>query len=123
MNITTKTGKNPFRLACLGAVMGILAAGSADASIIYSGSGTAAGNAVSASAIFDITGNDLTITLINTSASIAGQDSPGSTLSGLFWDFTGNPFLTPFSATVAAGSIVQDPCNIVSCVGVNQCRR
>ena len=70
------------------------------------------------SAIFDITGNDLTITLRNTSPSNSGQDVPGSTLTGLFWDFTGNPNLTPFSATVASGSIIGTSCSPGNCTGV-----
>ena len=75
------------------------------------------GFAVTASAIFDITGNDLTITLRNTSPSNNGQDVSGSTLTGLFWNFTGNPALTPFSATVGAGSIF-GTCDQVNCAGV-----
>jgi hypothetical protein len=75
--------------------------------ITYTGVGTGPGGvAVSASAMFDITDNLLTITLKNTSPSNNGQDVPGSTLTGVFWNFTGNPVLTPWSATVAAGSII-----------------
>jgi hypothetical protein len=74
--------------------------------ITFSGSGTAASVAVSAQAIFDITGNVLTITLINDSAAHAGNDVPGSTLTGIFWDFATSPSLTPASATIVAGSIV-----------------
>jgi hypothetical protein len=97
------------------------AAVSLDASataITFDGSGTGPGGiAVTASAIFDITGNDLTITLRNTSPSNNGQDVPGSALTGLFWNFTGNPILTPFSATVGAGSIF-GTCDQVNCAGV-----
>ena len=99
-----------------------LAAASLDASataITFNGSGTGPGGVVvTASAIFDITGNNLTITLRNTSPSHTPgqQDVSGSTLTGLFWDFTGNPTLTPISATVAAGSIL-GTCDLVSCVG------
>ena len=54
--------------------------------ITFTGFGTGPGSVpVSASAIFNITGNDLTITLRNTSPSNSGQDVPGSTLTGLFW--------------------------------------
>ena len=85
----------------------------------FTGSGVGPGAVpVSAQAIFDITGNTLTITLINNAPSNSGQDVPGSTLSGLFWDFTGNPLLTPVSATVASGSIVSAACSPASCVGV-----
>lgn len=121
MNITSKTRKAPFRLAFLGAIMGLITAGSANAtSITFNGSGTGPGSVpVSALAIFDITGNNLTITLTNTSPSNSGKDVPGSTLTGLYWDFTGNPGLTPFSATVASGSsIMNHTCDLVSCVGV-----
>src|SRR6266568_2824891 len=60
---------------------------------------------VSALAVFDISGSILTVSLQNTSASHATDfDVPGSTLTGLFWDFTGNPILTPVSATVPDGS-------------------
>jgi hypothetical protein len=87
--------------------------------ITFTGFGTGPGSVpVSASAIFDITGNDLTITLRNTSPSNSGQDVSGSTLSGLFWDFTGNPNLTPFSATVASGSIIGASCSSGNCTGV-----
>jgi hypothetical protein len=75
--------------------------------ILFTGSGTAATNSAAASASFDIVGNQLTITLQNIAPSIAGQDSPGSTLSGLFFDLPGNPLLTTVSATVALNSIIQ----------------
>ena len=89
--------------------------------IIFTGSGTGPGSVpVTASATFDIVGNNLTITLTNTSPSNSGQDVPGSTLSGLFWDFTGNPTLTPLSATIpAASSIIQSGlCVPGPCAGV-----
>ncbi|MDR4516616.1 MAG: PEP-CTERM sorting domain-containing protein [Nitrosomonas sp.] len=94
-------------------------AAAADA-ITFTGSGTGPGSVpVSASAIFDISGNTLTITLRNTSVSNNGQDVPGSTLTGLLWDFTGNPLLTPVSATVAPGSsIIQaNTCTTGLCAG------
>lgn len=105
---------------------GLLALGStisvnaSAAPITYIGSGTGPGGvAVSASAIFEIVGNNLTITLKNTSLENSGQDVPGSTLTGIFWDFVGNPILTPVSATVAAGSIITGAlCDPVSCVNV-----
>ena len=41
---------------------------------------------------------------------------PGSTLTGIFWNFAINPSLTPESATIAAGSIVDAAdCNAGSC--------
>src|SRR5690349_14918213 len=104
-------------------IVAALAAASLDAwatAITFNGSGTGPGGVVvTASAIFDITGNDLTITLRNTSPSNSGQDVPGSTLTGLFWDFTGNPTLTPISAVLGSGStFVGAACDQAGCVGV-----
>jgi hypothetical protein len=67
--------------------------------ITFTGSGTAAGNSVSAKATFSITGDVLTITLQNTSGTNS-LEAPGNTLSGLFFDI-GNLTLsvTPSSAT------------------------
>jgi hypothetical protein len=92
------------------------------AAILFSASGTGAdGAAISASALFDITGNTLTITLTNTALDDnttggvdAGKDVPGNTLTGVFFDLTGSPALTPVSATIAAGSII-GTCDIVPC--------
>ena len=89
--------------------------------ITFTGLGTGPGPvSVTASATFAISGNNLTITLTNTSPSNSGQDVPGSTLTGLFWDFTGNPTLTPVSATIPTGSsIIQSgTCSPGSCAGV-----
>lgn len=91
------------------------------APITFIGSGTGPGGvAVAASASFDMVGNTLTIRLSNISGSNSGTDVPGSTLSGLFWDFTGNPVLTPMSAMLAAGSSIIGPekCTSGACVGV-----
>jgi len=114
--------KRPSRIAgsvCCTALLiaiGIVPGAASAAPIIFTGSGTAAENSVSASASFEIIGNTLTIVLKNTSGSIAGKDKSGSTLSGLFFDLTGNPALTPVSATIAAGSIVQsDKCSTALC--------
>ena len=109
-----------YLIPSLFAIATAIPMGAAATAITFTSSGTGPGSVpVSASAIFDITGNILTVTLSNTSPSNGGQDVPGSTLSGLYWDFTGNPTLTPVSATVASGSsIVGDTCNLVSCVGV-----
>ncbi|MEO8248282.1 MAG: XDD4 family exosortase-dependent surface protein [Burkholderiales bacterium] len=87
--------------------------------VVYTGSGTGPGSVpVSASASFDIVGNLLTIVLVNTSPSNAGQDVSGSTLSGLFWNFTGNPLLIPISAIIPAGSLIQASfCDIGPCTG------
>lgn len=94
--------------------------GAGAAPVTFTGSSTGPGGVpVAASATFGISGNTLTITLQNTSGSNAGQDVPGSTITGLFFDLTGNPLLTPVSAQVASGSsIVGAPCSVVTCVGV-----
>ena len=84
---------------------------SVEAAVIsFTGSGTGAGGAnLQAQADFDITGSTLTITLANTVANdnnSGGQDVPGNTLSGVFFNLTGNPTLTPVSATLPAGSSI-----------------
>lgn len=81
--------------------------------ITYYGAGAAGDVPVTASAKFAISGDQLTITLTNTSPSHNGKDVDGSTLTGLFWDFSGNPSLIPVSATVAAGSIL-GTCSLVN---------
>jgi hypothetical protein len=82
-------------------------------SISFLGSTTVGGVGVSASAVFDITGDVLTITLRNTSAahSSALQDVPGTTLTGLFWNDAKNKSLVGTSAKLAAGSSIYDPSN------------
>ncbi len=102
-----------------------LAFGSAPAlatTITFTGFGTGEdGAAIAAQAIFDITGNDLTITLINIATSDnnnGNQDVSGNTLTGLFFDLTGSPTLTAVSAFITAGSIVQGSmCDIGPCDG------
>ena len=92
--------------------------------IQFSSSGTGvSGAAISASADFTINGNALTIILTNTALAdntTGGdpQDVPGNTLTGVFFDLTGNPSLTAGSATIAAGSMVQGvQCSIGPCDG------
>lgn len=109
----------PASLALCAAVA-LLAPCAANATpITFTGSGTAAGNPVSASAQFSISGDFLTIVLTNTAPSHTGQDKPGSTLTGLFFDLTGNPTLSSDSATVTAGSsiIQSSTCNPGPCTG------
>lgn len=90
------------------------------ATITFAGAGTGPGGvSVSATALFDITGDNLTITLRNDSIANDRKDVPGSTLTGLFWDFTGSPVLTPLSATLAAGSsMIGNSCSPGNCTGV-----
>jgi len=104
----------------LGASLLVCLGTPADATVIYTGSGTVGGNTATASAMFDITGNTLTITLENTSPAGVVQNSPTDTLSGLFFTLTGDPVLTPLSATIASGSsIIQAAsCNPGPCSGV-----
>ena len=95
------------KLMMLAAAAAAVSASANAAPVLYTGSGTAAGVPVSASVAFDISGNTLTIVLKNTSPSNNVQDVPGSTLTGVFFDLTGNPTLVPVSALIAAGSLLQ----------------
>jgi hypothetical protein len=87
--------------------------------ITFFASGTgASGEAISASATFDFSGDNLTITLVNTAIdddAINGKDLSANTLTGLFFDLTGSPTLDPFSATVAPGAIAGAPCSPGPC--------
>lgn len=92
--------------ACLALTTFASASALAD-EITFVGSGTGPGSVpVSASAKFAFSGNTLTITLTNTSPSNSGQDVPGSTLTGVFWNSVSNRALTPISASVAPGSSI-----------------
>ena len=102
------------------AVVSSVALNAAADSVLLPGSGIGPGGIeVSASAYVDIIGNQMSITLRNTSPSNAGQDVPGSTLSGFFWKFKDgvNPTLTPVSATLASGSSIVGLCDVLTCVG------
>lgn len=81
---------------------------------------TGASGSLAASATFEISGNDLIITLTNTASynnATDGDLAPGSTLTGIFWDLTGSPSLTPVSATIPTGSILlqSDQCDVGPC--------
>jgi hypothetical protein len=81
------------------------------------------GAQLEAQATFVIVDDTLTITLTNTATDDEefgdpGQDTPGNTLSGIFFDIAGSPSptLTPQSATISAGSLVQaDKCDFGPC--------
>src|SRR5262249_24791718 len=90
------------------------------AEVIYTGSGTAGRNTVTASAMFEISGDTLTITLENTSPAGRFHNTPADTLSGLFFTLDGNPALVPISATVADGSSIINSaaCKPGPCAGV-----
>jgi hypothetical protein len=89
----------------------LLAPSSAQAvPMLFTGSGTGAdGVTLSASALFSISGNTLTVTLTNTgdSSGTAGTDVPANQLTGVFFDLPTGITLTPTSATIAAGDLVQ----------------
>ena len=92
------------------------------APIMFSGSGTGdEGAALAAQAIFDITGDQLTVTLINIATSdntSSNKDVSANTLTGVFFDLTGSATLTPVSATIEEGSIVQGGmCDAGTCDG------
>jgi hypothetical protein len=71
----------------------------------------------SASATFEIDGDSLMITLRNTSPSTDRPDTPGRTLSGLFWEFINDQGITlkPVSAMLASGSAIEGACNVRDC--------
>jgi hypothetical protein len=95
------------------------AAAPAHATLLFTGSGTAAGNSVSASAEFIISGNTLTVTLQNTSGANA-LESPGSTLTGFsFLLGGGSPTLTTVSAISPNTIVNAGDCNASSCGGTN----
>lgn len=84
--------------------------------ISFTGTGNAGGGVgVSASATFDISGDLLTVTLSNTSPSNNGKDTPGSTLTGLFWKSLSGKTLTPLSASLGAGSSIIGTCSTGAC--------
>ncbi|MBI4485497.1 MAG: hypothetical protein HY655_05750 [Acidobacteria bacterium] len=87
-------------------------------SILFTATGTGAdGVTLNASALFDVSGNTLTITLSNLGdTSGSGPDVRGNTLTGLFFDLPDVFTLTPLSATIAAGSLRQASfCDVGPC--------
>lgn len=108
-----------IRRATLGAVIGMFLVSSAHAAAVYSATGTAAGLSVGANATFKVSGNDLMIDLSAFNGA-TGNYGPGSGLSGLFFSLTGDPLLTPYSATIAAGSSIVNAgsCYPGPCTGV-----
>lgn len=87
--------------------LGAVGAAHAD-SITFYGSATdlalpPSSNTLSASAQFVITGSDLVITLTNTAPGSTTDTLP-TTLSGVFFNVSGNPTLTPVSAAISTGS-------------------
>lgn len=101
-----------FRKRALVAMVAAAFAGLAAAPSFASVSFTGTSGDLSAQAMFSISGNDLTITLTNIATVAPGASNGG--LTGLFFNFTGtNPGLSPTSATVTAGTIIQASlCNV-----------
>jgi hypothetical protein len=93
-------------IAMLG--LGISAARSFATEFSFSGSGTDndSGNSLSALATFNITGNDLKITLQNNGAAAT---QPGDVLTILYFNINGTPNLKPDSATLGSGSSLIHP--------------
>lgn len=92
------------------------------APIIYAGSTTESGGGVLAAQVsFEIVGDILTVILENiansaTDGHTGGKDSSGNTLTGVYWDFTGNPTLIPQSALIAPGTLIQaNKCDLGPC--------
>jgi hypothetical protein len=77
-----------------------LTAGPANATVLFTGTGTNGGNPLSASADFSLVGTTLTIVLKNTSTSNGVTETPTETLSGLMFDVTGQ------SSGLTAGSAI-----------------
>lgn len=109
-------------LVCgLAAVLACLVCRPASAeSILFTGTGPGANSVtLNASALFDISGTSLTITLRNVgdSSGSTGTDVQQNALTGLFFDLPNGISLTPVTATIAAGSLVNGnlcdvgPCN------------
>ncbi len=103
---TKSTFPNIAAIALLG--LGFSAAHSFAIEFTFSGSGmdSASGNALSANAIFDITGNDLSITLQNTGVAAT---RPGDVLTSLYFNLNGSPVLTPVSAALGREGSLLNP--------------
>lgn len=91
----------------------------ARADVTYSATGTPAGLSATATAVFSISGGSLNIS-VSASGGGVGNYGPGSGLSGLFFDISGAPTLTPSSASVASGSSIVNAssCSPGPCSGV-----
>lgn len=88
------------------------------ASVTFTGD-AGAGTHLQATALFDIVGSNLKVTLTNIDATAGTFQNPWG-LTGLFWDSKSAQSLTPGSAFVAGGSAILNPtgCSVVTCVGV-----
>lgn len=89
-------------------------------SVVFSGTGAGEeGVNLSASALFTVEGSTLKITLQNTGdSSGTTKDLPSNQLSGVFFDLPTGVSLTPVSAVVASGALVQaNSCSTGLCNG------
>ncbi len=87
-------------------------------SILFSGSGTGTdGITLNASALFEISGSTLKVTLRNLGdTSGMSKDKSANTLTGVFFDLPNGITLTPVSAKIAAGDLLQrTKCDIGPC--------
>jgi hypothetical protein len=79
--------------------------------ITFTGTGTTGGptgDTLSASASFDVIGSHLVITLLNTAPDdTTGQMAPNQGLTGLFFDLPDSIALSPVSALITSGQIIQ----------------
>jgi hypothetical protein len=79
--------------------------------ITFTGTGSTGGvtpDTLSASASFDIVGSQLIITLLNTAPDdTTGQMAPNQGLTGLFFDLPDSITLSPVSALITSGQIIQ----------------
>ena len=94
---------------------GISGANSSPLTVTATGTNSATGQALAASATFAVSGTNLIVTLTNTS--VADVLAPSDVLTALYFDISGNPTLTASSAVVAIGSSVffgsTDPGSVV----------
>jgi hypothetical protein len=87
-------------------------AGAASAAVTFGGSS----GLHSATVSFDIVGGDLQVVLTNASTSQTALYVPADGLTAVFFDINGNPTLTPVSAIVPAGSVIQGSnCDVGTC--------
>jgi hypothetical protein len=82
-------------LTAAAAAAAVTIATPAAASVTFNGTN---GSNLSASAMFDVVGGHLQVTLTNTSG--VDVNDPAQILHALFWDMTGNPSLSYTSANI-----------------------
>lgn len=116
--------KKPLSLMGVGLIIALLTMLSVPVGatpITFSGAGinTITGQAISASATFDLIQKDLVTNLLQVTLTNTGGEvlAPSDILTALFFDITGNPLLSRISASLAEGSSVlfgkTDPNDVV----------